>query len=90
MGETGRSITTRLKEHSADLRHERIKNSAIAEHSHNTKHHICLENSKALAIVPNYYNRKICEDIEIEKCVRNFNHNDGLKLKKHGNQSLKN
>ena len=48
IGETGRSIETRLKEHSADLRYDRIKSSAIAEYSHNTKHHICLENSKVL------------------------------------------
>ena len=81
IGETGRSIEIRLKEHSADLRHERIKNSAIAEHSHKTKHHISLENSIVLAIVPNYYRRKVREAIEIEKCVKNFNREDGLKLK---------
>ena len=90
IGEIGRSITTRLKEHRVDIRHERLKNSAIAKHSYNTNDHIFLENSKVLAIVPNYYKRKVWEAIEIEKCVRNFNHNDGLKLKKHGNQSLKN
>ena len=53
IGETRRSIETRLKEHSVDLRYDRIKNSTIAEHSHNTKHHIYLENSKVLTIVPN-------------------------------------
>ena len=70
IGETRRSIETRLKEHSADLRYDRIKSSAIGEHSHNTKHHICLENSKVLAIVPNYYKRKICEATKIEKCCK--------------------
>ena len=81
IGETGRSIATRLKEHNADLQQERIKNSAIVEYSHNIKHHICLENSKVLAIVPNYYKRKVREAIEIEKCMRNFNCDDGLRLK---------
>ena len=73
MGDTGRSIETNLKEHNVDLRYDRIKNSAIAEHSHNTKHHIFPENSKVSAIVSNYYKRKIHETIEIEKCGKNFN-----------------
>ena len=84
IGEIGCSIKTRLKEHSVDIQHERIKNSATAEHSHTTKHHICLEESRVLAIVPNYYKRKIREAIEIEKCTKNFNRDDGLKLKEAG------
>ena len=67
--------------YSADLRHERIKNLAIAEHSHNTKHQFSLENSIFLAIVPNYYKRKIWEAIEIEKCVKKFNQDDRLRRK---------
>ena len=66
IGETGRSIATRLKEHSVDLRHESIRNSTIAKHSHKIKHHIFLENSKVLVIVPKYYKRKFWEAIEIE------------------------
>ena len=81
IGEAGRSIETRLKEDSVDLWYDRIKSSAIVEHSHNTKHHICLEKFKVLAIVPNYYKRKIRQAIKFEKCSKNFNRNDGLKLK---------
>ena len=38
IGETGRSMKTRFKEHSAYIRHDRHKKSALAEHSHFTKH----------------------------------------------------
>lgn len=43
IGETGRSLQTRLKEHGADIRNERSRTSALAEHSSKTKHHVCLE-----------------------------------------------
>ena len=49
IGETGRSMETRFKEHSAHLRHDRHKKSTLAEHSHLTGHQICLENAKVLA-----------------------------------------
>ena len=49
IGETWRSIVTRLKEHEADLRHDRHKNSALAEHSHLTQHHLRLDNSKVIS-----------------------------------------
>ena len=38
IGETGRSMRTRFKEHSVDIRHDRHKKSALIEHSHITKH----------------------------------------------------
>ena len=36
--EIGRSMRTRFKEHYADIRHDWNKKSALAEHSHFTKH----------------------------------------------------
>ena len=42
IGETGRSLQTRLKEHGADIKHERSRTSAHAEHSSKTKHHVFL------------------------------------------------
>ena len=81
IGGNGRSIAMRLKVHKAYLRYKRIKNSSIAEHSHNTKHRIFLQNSKVLTTVTNYYKRKVQDAVEIEKCGKNFNHDHGLKLK---------
>jgi len=80
IGETGRSIQTRLKEHCADVTHGRIKKSAIAEHSSKTNHHVCIEEARVLAIEENYNKRRIREAIEIEKHPRNFNRDDGLTL----------
>ena len=49
IGETGRSFNTRVKEHKADIKNERIRTSALAEHSLKTKHQLCLEDTKILA-----------------------------------------
>ena len=80
IGENGRSIVIRLKEHRAYLRYKRIKNSSITEHSHNTKHRIFLQNPNILVIVTNYYKRKVREAVEIGKCGKKFNRDDGLKV----------
>ena len=65
IGETDRSMETRFKEHSTDLRHNRHKKSALPEHTHITRHHICLENAKVIAREDNLLKRKIREKIEI-------------------------
>ena len=78
--EMGRSIKTRLKEHSADIKHERTKNSAVAEHSKKTNHHICIEKAKVIAVEEHYNKRRIREALEIEKRPKNFNRDDGLIL----------
>ena len=49
IGDTGRSLKVRLKEHGVDIRNQRIRTSALAEHSERSKHHICLEDSSLLA-----------------------------------------
>ena len=73
IGEIGRAINIRIKEHCVDIRHERIKKSAIAEHSQKTNHHICIEDAKVIAIEENYNRRRVREAIEIEKHENNFN-----------------
>ena len=80
IGETGRSIVTRLKEHEADLRHDRHKKFTLAEHAHLTQHHICLENAKVISREDNLTKRKIREKIEINMTNDFLNRNDGTKL----------
>ena len=82
IGETGRSIQTRLKEHNADITHNRAKQSALAEHSVASKHHISLENAKVIINIEHYTMRRIREAIEIEKHPNNLNRDDGWKLSK--------
>ena len=80
IGETGRSFTTRIKEHSADIRLERVIKSSLAEHSSSTKHHICLENAQILTKEDNYYKRKMKEAIEICNHPSNLNRDEGWAL----------
>ena len=42
IGETGRSVLTRWKEHNMNIIHGRIKNFSLAEHSITSKHHIIM------------------------------------------------
>ena len=80
IGETGRSVLIRLKEHIADISHGRIKNSALAEHSITSKHHILMEDVKVIANIDHYTRRRVREAIEIEKQPLNINRDDGWKL----------
>jgi len=80
IGETGRSIQQRIGEHAADLRHGRIKSSALAEHVDKTKHHVCIEEAKVIARVDRFHHRKLREAIEIERRPINLNRDDGWKV----------
>ena len=80
IGETGRSVVTRLKEHAADIRHERVLKSALAEHSSSTKHHICLEDARIVSNERNFFKRKFKEAVEIYNNPSNLNRDDGWHL----------
>ena len=43
IGETRRSVQVRLKEHCADIMHDRHQKSALAEYVHHSRHHIRIE-----------------------------------------------
>ena len=45
IGEIGRSIRIRLKEHTNHAHHEQIKKYSIVEHCYNMKHYMCFENA---------------------------------------------
>jgi hypothetical protein len=80
IGETGRSFQIRIKEHGADIKNERIRTSALAEHSLKTRHHIRLEDTKILAKENHLFKRRIREAIEIRKHPSNLNRDSGLEL----------
>lgn len=80
IGETGRSLKTRLKEHGADIKNERSRTSALAEHSVKTKHHICLENASIIAREEQQQRRKIREALEIIKHPHNLNRDNSLEI----------
>jgi predicted GIY-YIG superfamily endonuclease len=72
IGQTSRSFKARLKEHIADTFHNQISKSAIAEHSFNSKHLICFDQTKILAFASHYSSHIIREALKIEKHPKNF------------------
>ena len=60
--------------------HDCHQKSALAEHAHQSRHHIRIEETKLITREKHYKRQKIREAIEIEKFPLNLNRDDGLKL----------
>jgi hypothetical protein len=82
IGQTGRSIDTRLKERQRHVRLEHPDKSAMAEHSTNLGHAIQLHHPAILSTKPRYMDRIIREAIEIELHPNSMNREDGFCLSK--------
>ena len=80
IGETGRSITTKVREHYTDIWQDRMQKFAFTQHSHGTKHPIRIEDMKVLPHVDNWSLRRIREAIEIVKHPNCLNRDDGLTI----------
>ncbi|CAH0715137.1 unnamed protein product, partial [Brenthis ino] len=80
IGQTKRSIRTRVKEHIADVKHRRNTTSAVCKHSQDRpSHYIRFDRPQILAKENRYRPRMIREAIEIKKHP-NFNREDGWVL----------
>jgi hypothetical protein len=77
IGQTGRSIETRVKEHQRHIRLAHPEKSAVAEHSINLGHRIELPNTGILE-KSRYMDRIISDAIEIELHPNNINREDGF------------
>ncbi|KAJ8959364.1 hypothetical protein NQ318_022050 [Aromia moschata] len=81
IGQTGRSIQCRIKEHQRHTRLGNTDKSTIAEHVHpNENHKIDYGNIRVLDKTTRYYPRIIRESLEIMKNNNNFNREDGYRL----------
>jgi len=80
IGETGRSFRIRIQEHAADIKYNCTCPLALANNSDKTEHHICIEETKILAKIDHYHNRKFREAIKIEKQPNSLNRDDGWKI----------
>jgi predicted GIY-YIG superfamily endonuclease len=80
LGETGRTIATRIKEH---LRHFKLcqpEKSAVAEHSISENHAIHWEDVKVISREKKYWERITKEAIEVRLTNNNINRDGGYSL----------
>ena len=79
VGETGRTIRTRVKEHSAAIRLGHADKSAVAEHAAQG-HTMDIGNPKILAREKHFKTRIFREALEIKKHKNNFNRDSGQRI----------
>ena len=77
IGETGRTLNVRQKEHKRHLTNGHTEDSAVATHAHQQLHDIDRENSSVLDYDDDYYKRKVKEALRIKQ-TDNFNQDSGL------------
>ena len=82
IGETGRSLKVRLKEHGANIRNQHIRTSTLVEHLEKSKHHIFLEETSMIAKENHYYKRRFRESLDIIKHPNNLNRDGGFEVSK--------
>ena len=67
IGETGRNLSLRLKEHKTNCEKAELEKSAVAKHSWTNDHPIKWNEASILATESHKFSRKMRESIEIEK-----------------------
>ena len=67
IGETGRNLSVRLKEHKTNCEKAEQDKSAVAKHTWTYDHRIKWDEATILAIDSHKFSRKMRESIEIEK-----------------------
>jgi hypothetical protein len=80
MGQTGRTIEARLKEHRRYVRLYQTERSAVAEPSLSTYHRIDFDGSSKLGTATRYMDGLVREAIEIRLHQENFKRDDGFNL----------
>jgi hypothetical protein len=77
IGQTGRSIETKYKEHIRHIRLDQPEKSAVAEHSINAVHKIDFNNVSVLERASGFMDRLVKEAIQIRLNQNNNNNNRG-------------
>jgi hypothetical protein len=82
IGQTGRSVDIRIKEHQRHIRLNHPDKSAVAEHSIDQGHRIQFHDASILATKTRYMDRIVRKAIEIEFHPYNINREGGFCLSK--------
>jgi predicted GIY-YIG superfamily endonuclease len=80
MGQTGRTIEARVKEHRRHVRLNQLERSAVAENSLTIYHSMDFDGASKLRTATRYMDRVVSEAIEIRLHPDNFNRDDGFNL----------
>jgi len=82
IGETGKMVNIRMKEHQRDVRLKHITQLALSKHNIETGHQILFDKTSIIATTTSYFPRKYREAIEIQKHPDNLNRDNGYNISK--------
>ena len=80
IGETGRSMHERIKEHDRDIRLARTQTSAVSEHAHKIGHYPLWNEVKFIDRDRHGYTRRVKEAIHIRLHPDNINRDSGIEI----------
>ena len=80
IGETGRPMQARIKEHDREIRLARTETAAVSEHAHNTGHKPLWNEVKFTDRDPYYYTRRVKEAIYIRLHPNKINRDSGIEI----------
>jgi len=82
IGETGRIINLRIKEHQRDVKLKHVTQSALLKHNIEIGHQILFNKTITVANITSYFPKKFKEAIEIQKHPNNLNRDNGYNINK--------
>ena len=80
IGETGRAMQDRIKEHDRDIRLARTQTSAVSEHANETGHLPIWKEVKFIDRDPHWYTRRVKGAIYIRLHPNNINRDSGIEI----------
>lgn len=78
VGQTGRSLSTRIKEHKSALTNAHPDRSAVAEHAMDTGHSIDWKNTQVKAVMPYFWQRCTLETWHMRSQPHPLNREEGI------------